>query len=255
MTQELNNITFIGSKEEFSLYIKETKINHLSFNDKSSLFHLLYIDKQLTLIHTHKHLKLTVNFSSYDILHRISEKTAKLPLIKAIEGKRKNNKESQPLNIIDATAGLGSDSFCIAARGHQVMAIERSPVIYSLLKDGLNRAALNPSLRDISQRITLIYGEANMIISKCKKPDIIYLDPMFPEKNKSAKVKKNMQILQTLLMDEINVINNDKLFTIANKAAKQKVIVKRPKQSPLLSTTPPSSQLIGKSNRFDIYAT
>ena len=49
-----------------------------------------------------------------------------------------------PPTVLDATAGLGRDSFLLACLGCPVVAVERSPVLGALLGDGLTRAAGAP---------------------------------------------------------------------------------------------------------------
>jgi|APSaa5957512535_1039671.scaffolds.fasta_scaffold97713_2 16S rRNA (guanine1516-N2)-methyltransferase len=246
----MKNISFIGSKteyEEFAQSFQTLKSSQsiISFDDGPTRYRLQYIENKLSLIDTETTLSICVDFSSSDIQNRIDTHTAKLPLIKAIEGKHKNK-----LTVIDATAGLGTDSFCIAAREHKVIAIEQSPIVYSLLFDGIKRAQKDINLTSIANKIRLTFGNASEVIPRLPATDLIYLDPMFPDKAKSAKVKKNMQMLQIILGK-----NNDNscLFQTAVSHAAKKVIVKRPKQSPFLGDTKPNSQLIGKTNRFDVY--
>jgi 16S rRNA (guanine1516-N2)-methyltransferase len=151
--------------------------------------------------------------------------------------------------IIDATAGLGQDSFVLASLGCEVKLIERSPVIAALLQDALDRASYNTETAEIIARMHLHRADAESLIPQLPEADVIYLDPMFPDDKKSALAKKEMQILQTLLEK-----SEDKtLLPVALKYAKHRVVVKRPKTGAFLSEIKPSYQLIGSSNRFDIY--
>lgn len=151
--------------------------------------------------------------------------------------------------VIDATAGLGQDSFVLASLGCNVSLIERSPIIASLLQDALNRAKDQPHTQEIISKMHLFNGEAKELISSLKKPDVIYLDPMFPDTNKTALAKKEMQILQALLEPS----DESELLEIALNHAKNRVVVKRPKTGPFLDNLKPNLQLKGASNRFDIY--
>src|SRR5690606_5526316 len=104
--------------------------------------------------------------------------------------------------ILDATAGWGRDSFILASLGFEVTMIERSPIVAVLLKDALKRAANNEACK----RMHLIQDDAVHYLqplAEKNRPDVIYLDPMFPARKKSALVKKEMALLQTLL-DEPN---------------------------------------------------
>ncbi|MCF6765003.1 class I SAM-dependent methyltransferase [Thiotrichales bacterium 19S3-7] len=213
-------------------------------------FLLEFINDNLTLHHQPTGQSFSVNFNRGKVFHRVFFDPTKTMLIKAIEGRSK-----EKLNIIDATAGFGSDLFQLASRGHDVIAIERNLIVYLLLKDALFRAEDNPQTHPITQHITLLYGNAVDLISRYgENSDIIYLDPMFPQTKKSAKVQKEMQILQTLHQDDHdNQWNDEQLFNIATQNA-NKVVVKRPASGPYLNEKKPSSSLVGKSNRFDIYA-
>ena len=154
--------------------------------------------------------------------------------------------------IIDTTAGLGRDSFILATLGYHVTMLEKSPIIYALLEDGLKRAQQS-SPDHASHRLTLIHADAIEWLpahSKEKKPDVIYLDPMFPERRKSASIKKDMQLLQDLLGHEENIAE---LLKTALACAGKRVVVKRPRLATIKDATQPSYTLPGNSTRFDIY--
>lgn len=103
------------------------------------------------------------------------------------------------------------------------------------------------------------------------KPDICYLDPMFPPRTKSSAVKKNMQILHGLLQpsttipieDSTNIhhhhrlLEEQSLLENALSITKSHVVVKRPIHAEPLGgksySTLPSYSLDGSINRFDIY--
>ena len=54
--------------------------------------------------------------------------------------------------IIDATAGLGSDSFILAALGAKIIMLERNQLIHLLLKDALMRANNNDNISAITKK-------------------------------------------------------------------------------------------------------
>lgn len=160
--------------------------------------------------------------------------------------------QDQP-RIIDATAGLGRDSFILASLGFTVIMLERSPQLYSLLEDALQRARQVPDLAPIIQRMQLIQADAITwlaALSPADYPDIIYLDPMFPERTKSAKVKKEMIFLQDACGNDEDA---DKLLQVAAFCAKKRIIVKRPRMAPTLAGRQPDFQREGRSCRFDVY--
>lgn len=163
----------------------------------------------------------------------------------------------QPLKVIDATAGLGQDAFIFANAGCQVLMLERSPLLHALLEDGLQRAlnSADMRVRDASARMQLLQADS-LVVNLDDLPlvaDVIYLDPMFPERRrKSARVKKNMFMLQQLLDEEPA---EEGLLQKALLAARKRVVVKRPRVAGFLDGCKPSYQLTGTSSRFDIYLT
>jgi len=88
------------------------------------------------------------------------------------------------------------------------------------------------------------------INSKDAKPDVVYLDPMFPEKRKTAAVKKDMAAFHTLVGSDDDA---DALLPLALQAARYRVVVKRPRHAPHLDNCKPGMVLEGESTRFDIY--
>ena len=156
------------------------------------------------------------------------------------------------LHVFDTTAGLGREAFLLAALGCDVTMFERHPVIATLLKDGLERASLDPKIAPIIERmqlnetcaITYLKNAAPTIL-----PDVIYCDPMFPIKTKSAQVKKEMQMLQAVVGVDPDTVQ---LVEMALKSAKKRVVVKRAHTDPPLQEGP-SFSLNARSHRFDVY--
>jgi 16S rRNA (guanine1516-N2)-methyltransferase len=153
--------------------------------------------------------------------------------------------------VIDATAGMGVDSFFMACLDCKVTAIERSPVIFELLQDGLRRARED---KEIGTWIDdyLVFVQANAIdyLKKIKqKPQVVYLDPMFPDMDeRSALPKKEMQIFRKLLGADIDT---KALFEAAMKAASERVVVKRPSEAEPMGH--PTHSFEGKTARYDYY--
>lgn len=156
-------------------------------------------------------------------------------------------------HVIDATAGLGRDAFVLASLGCRVDMIERSPVVAALLQDGLNRAASAPELAHwLPEKMQLIHQLSYDVLANWQgdKPDVVYLDPMFPHRKKSALVKKDMRLFQQLLGPDEDA---DKLLAPARKLAKHRVVVKRPDSAPFLASAEPSMMISSKKHRFDVY--
>ena len=160
-------------------------------------------------------------------------------------------------HVHDMTAGLGGDSFVLASLGCPVTMFERNPVVYALLADGLERARnhareKDPELLDILDRIHLESADSIDWLQNIKaKPSVIYLDPMFPERKKSASVKKEMQAFHGLIGDDADAGD---LLQAALQAAEYRVVVKRPRIAPEIPGAEPSYRLEAKSSRYDIYA-
>jgi 16S rRNA (guanine1516-N2)-methyltransferase len=154
--------------------------------------------------------------------------------------------------VVDATAGLGRDAFVLASLGCKVTMIERSPVVAALLADGLVRAAQDPYIGPwVRERMQLIQGPAaEQLLALSERPEVVYLDPMFPHKQKSALVKKEMRVFQSLVGPDLDA---DVLLPAALKMAQRRVVVKRPSYAGWLNEHKPSMAIETKSNRFDVY--
>lgn len=151
---------------------------------------------------------------------------------------------------VDATAGLGEDSLLLAAAGFTVTMFEKDPVIAALLRDALERAANDPRLAGVAAHMTLVEGDS--VSGLCDlgfSPDVVFLDPMFPERTKSAAVKKKFQLLHHL---ERPCDNEGELLDTALAARPRKVVIKRPPKGPWLAGVKPSHSIAGKAVRYDV---
>jgi 16S rRNA (guanine1516-N2)-methyltransferase len=163
-------------------------------------------------------------------------------------------------SILDATAGLGGDAFVLASLGASLTMTERVPEVRALLADGLRVSREWGDLHDaqlprILSRMRLVESDAATYMSTLAselRPDVVYLDPMFPARQKSAQVKKEMQVFHYLIGSDPDA---DELLELACSCALKRVVVKRPRIAPLLAGATPSFALEGKSNRFDVYLT
>ena len=229
-------------------YLKDLGISELTVSIRSDeAKYLSIVDDKLTL--TNNDNNLEIDFNGHDILSRIDPRSKKCSVIQAVEGRSK-----EKLEILDATAGLGRDSFTLASRGHSIVAIEKDPYIYLLLVDALKRAKQIENLKHIAENITLLNtNSAEYILATDKKFDSVYIDPMFPERKKSAKVKQNMQIMHQIAFND-NTINSQLLDNAFITELAKKIVVKRPINAEYLSAKKPSAQIKGKTNRFDIYS-
>lgn len=174
--------------------------------------------------------------------------------------------------VLDATAGLGGDAFVLANLGCRVHMLERSPVVHALLADGLVRAQQLQLADEVDQnfeplaaiagRMSLTYGDALSWLSNVTdavRPDVVYFDPMFPERKKAAQVNKAMQAFHTLVGEDLDAA---KVLQQALAVARYRVVVKRPRLATDIGSDPrfadvdlpaPSHQVVGKTSRYDVY--
>lgn len=154
--------------------------------------------------------------------------------------------------VLDATAGLGRDAFALASLGCHVDMLERSPVVFALLADGLSRAheCTDPDVRTISNTMSVSYGSLLEGFQPEHAIDVVYLDPMFPERQKSALVKKDMRFFHAVVGEDPDA---DALLGAAMAIDCARVVVKRPIKAPELNGVMPSHQIVGKSIRYDVY--
>ncbi len=158
---------------------------------------------------------------------------------------------TEPLTALDATAGLGEDSFLLAASGFHVTLYERNPIIYALLCDALERALRTPELAEVAGRMTVHNGDSVAAMSALvTAPDVILLDPMFPERQKSALVKKKLQMIQKL---EVPCTDEHGMLITAMRAKPRKLIVKRPPKGAYLAGIKPQYSIEGKAVRYDCF--
>ncbi|MEG0482335.1 MAG: class I SAM-dependent methyltransferase [Acinetobacter sp.] len=166
-------------------------------------------------------------------------------------------------SLIDATAGLGHDTLLMAYLGAEVSLIERHPILFTLLEDSKAQAEKDPFLSKVVSRIQLVFADSNEYLRQSilenKKVDVVYLDPMFPQRDqnqqaikKQAQVKKQMQLLHMLLPEDGEMDLGDHLLVLAQQIAKR-VVVKRPRLAVFLNDQQPDHQWQGDACRFDAY--
>lgn len=157
--------------------------------------------------------------------------------------------------VLDATAGFGRDAFVLASLGCRVILLEKSPVVAMLLEDGMRRAfTAGAEIAEVLERMKLYQSDAIEYLTSLGPvvPEVVYLDPMFPPRQKAAKVKKEMQVLQLLAGYDCD---EEGLLKEALRCAQNRVVIKRPKHAPEFAEQAPSFSVRGKSSRFDVYLT
>lgn len=158
-----------------------------------------------------------------------------------------------PLRVLDCTAGMGEDALILAAAGFEVSMFEKNPVIAALLQNELRQASRDPVLAQIVGRMTFQEGNSLPILQQItlgqrQRPDVIYLDPMFQKRTKSALIKKKFQLLHKM---EQPCADEEELLEAAAAAHPKKIVIKRPAKGPYLAGIRPGYSISGKAIRFD----
>jgi len=158
-------------------------------------------------------------------------------------------------SVVDATAGLGRDAFVLASLGAEVLLVERVAQIHALLEDGLARAARDADTAEIAARMHLAHGDATrelaaLVAASGVAPQVVHLDPMFPHREKSALVKKEMRLFRELAGDDDDA---PRLLEAALDVATHRVVVKRPSKAPPIAGPAPQHVIEGKTSRYDLY--
>lgn len=179
-------------------------------------------------------------------------------LARAIGYKAKNKENEAPsLRVLDATAGLCRDAFHMASLGCEVLALEENAMLFEVLSFHIGKLVADYKLSIKHYESKKFMREYLESASKpLQKFDVVYLDPMFPEKKKTAKSGKE-SILLKLLAPISKSENEMELFKLARAVAARRVVVKRPLHAPSLSLgdkmIKPTAQFKGKSVRYDVY--
>jgi 16S rRNA (guanine1516-N2)-methyltransferase len=190
----------------------------------------------------------SVDFGSGSIRYRMAQGGGKSQDIARAVGLKKGAP-----HIIDATCGFAKDGFILASLGCTIALCERSPITHALVADALKRAGNDPLLSNIVSRITLHLGDSLDLVpqlSAIQPAEVIYLDPMYPHRTKSALVKKQMRMLRHIVGKDPDA---NLLHSLALQYAKKRVVCKRPITADFLNDKKPDFTVKGKKHRFDVY--
>ncbi|GAB6886787.1 hypothetical protein JCM13304A_02850 [Desulfothermus okinawensis JCM 13304] len=175
----------------------------------------------------------------------------KQPLISAITSRR-----FRPKLALDLTAGFGFDALCMAIYGISVICIEKNPIIFALLREYIGRIGILDM--EVATRIRPILENSLGVLKKVGQdipyPDVIYLDPFFPDHSKRrAREKKYMHVIRMLAQGE-----GDDLYELLENgfwATKSRVVLKRPLHAKaiFIGKIGPEYQVKGRGHRFDVY--
>ena len=216
---------------------------------------------------------ITVDLASASILRRVKQGRGGL-LAKAVLPAA-----GQPMPLVwDVTGGLGRDAMTLALLGCEVVAFERNPFVGMLLLDARSRALKGGGqIAEAAARLTIRIGDARTAMRADEssstapgsgRPDVIYIDPMFPEAKgngkssgkgkaavKKAAVKMDAMLLRMLVGEGADPVQDEELFTLAMQVATARVVVKRSLRAPaIVESPPPQASFKGKSVRGDRYS-
>jgi len=143
--------------------------------------------------------------------------------------------------VLDLMAGWGVDALVLAARGCPVTAVERLPVLAALLQDLVWRSGI--------AGVVVRCADAMDVLGETAPADVIYLDPMFPQRQKAALPGKRLQWLAELAAPDPRPLND--WLTAAAPLAQRRVVLKRRRKDPRVAD--PDWQVAGRTVRYDAY--
>ncbi len=238
--------------------LRLVKSGETSENKPITYTGLLYLDGGVLTLFSQspiskRPLSLFLDFTSQKMRSMAKAQNKKTLIAKAIGAKTIDTSKW----IVDATAGLGQDAFMLAYMGYNVTLLERSPAMAALLSNAISRVKPDSWAFSTVHRLTLLHTDARQWLfeqqqypTSAKKPSVIYIDPMFPHPDKKALSQKSMQMLQQIVGPDADA---DKLLSLAQALATERVVVKRHRASPHLGEQKPQIIFEGKSHRFDVY--
>jgi 16S rRNA (guanine1516-N2)-methyltransferase len=142
--------------------------------------------------------------------------------------------------ILDACAGFGADGLVLAQQGWQVTMVERERIVWLLLQS---------VFAGFTGVQTLCADGIDHLGSTTQDWDVIYLDPMFPSRNKRALPHRGLQHLRQLAAPFDHDLGT--CIRLAQRRALHRVVLKRRATDPIV--LPPNFQVRGSTIRFDVY--
>lgn len=245
-------------KQQAIAFCSNNKLELKSNKDPGDDLQLIFHDDLIELYDNQLNTSISIDFLHGSLGHRHAFGGGRGQAIAKAAGLKSGK---SPI-ILDLTAGLAGDAFILASLGCPVTMLERSAIVHLLIEDAIERAHLNDSFQSIiTQGFKAIHSDAIAYIEcqlqkDVERPEVIYIDPMYPERKKSALVKKDMQILQRLHGSDDNA---EQLLQAGLVFATKRVVVKRPTHaSPVkckvAGFATPSTSIKSKKTRYDIYA-
>ncbi len=187
---------------------------------------------------------LLIDFNAPQLKWRFQRiNRAQEPLLRALDWK-----SNDPKTVWDLTAGLGRDSLLLAHAGFEVVMHERNPILQQLLRLALEQFRKES---EVGARLSLSSIDSLEAVKGGRElPQLFYLDPMYPERKKSALVKKELRIIRHLVGDDPD--SNTLLETLLD-LEQYRIAVKRPQGAPYLGEIEPHHSIEAPNTRFDVY--
>lgn len=244
------NIIYAAATPELAKQLGLTEfLNPSQLTNDNAIFELIAGQLGLHLMLDQQRNYLTLSLDGGDLANRASKVSKTNELIARAIGCKPHFRPS----VLDATAGMGRDSLIMLMLGCQVLMQERNPIIFHLLKNAVGRFLQSGQLqKNELERFQLREENSIDSLGDLSAIDVIYLDPMFPERKKSALVKKEMRLFKKIAGEDPDA---DQLLELALISNIKRVVVKRPKGAPCLMQKKPSHEISGKKFRFDVYLT
>ena|GEM_PF-605674 len=243
-------ISYVGSEyEKKARYIAGTRNFKFSNKiDNSIKYWLVVASNGISLVDTSGRLgPLRVDFLSGSSLYQIHRRKKQRDYLAQAIGKHPSG-----TLIFDATAGWASDSVPLLARGFKIQLAEQDLVVATLLEDAVMRAYQDGNYGEFFRNNLLLeIGDARQILENIQtKPEVIYLDPMYPKEQKARLPLKAMQYLREIVGRSGSAQD---MLTAALRNVRKRVVVKRSINADFLEAMKPAQQVIGKTTRYDVY--
>lgn len=215
-------------------------------NEQEAIFDWLDNKLALNLLLDGKPAQLAFDFADGEVGFR----AARVSKSNEVVAKAIGCKPHYRPKVLDATAGMGRDSLIMALLGCKVIMYERNMAIFHLLENALHRFKQQPDFSEVAEKISLQQKNSISSFQDIGDVEVIYLDPMFPTRKKSALVKKEMRLFKLLAGEDPDA---DRLLENALSSSAKRVVVKRPKGACELMQKKPSHKIVAKKFHYDVY--
>ncbi|MGZ3773791.1 MAG: class I SAM-dependent methyltransferase [Pseudobdellovibrionaceae bacterium] len=183
-----------------------------------NFFFCFNVETERIYVRDHENRLLEIDFDKNHLDYERKGHRGKNELIAKALGAAKGHR-----NILDLSVGLGIDSVFLTQLGFQVIGVERSPVLYALLKEAFARTE-----KEYLKSYRLHFADSLEFLKQNKgilAVDSIYFDPMYPHKKKSALPKQEMVVFRDLVGHDIDAAE---VLKEALTWPVKRVVVKRP---------------------------